>query len=122
MFVIKGFHAMNCPAGGYPTLRHNELRDFTANALSEVCSSVCVEPSLQTLSGETLIFSTAIAEDGACLDASAGGFWGGRHQRAYFDVKVFNPIAPSYHTTSVPSLYWRFEKEKCRNMSRGSGM
>ena len=41
----KGFsvdHAMNCPTGGYPTLRHNELRDFTADALSEVCSGVCV--------------------------------------------------------------------------------
>ena len=46
-------HTMNCPTGGHPTLRHNELRDYTANALSEVCSSVCVEPSLQTLSGET---------------------------------------------------------------------
>jgi len=31
---------MNCPTGGYPTL--NELRDFTADALSEVCSGVCV--------------------------------------------------------------------------------
>ena len=40
---------MNCPTGGYPTLRHNELRDFTADALLEVCSGVCVEPSLQTL-------------------------------------------------------------------------
>ena len=96
---------MNCPSGGYPTLRHNELRDFTANALSEVCSGVCVELSLQILSGETLTFSTAIVEDGAHLDVSADGFWGGRHQRAYFDVKVFNLTAPSYRATSVPSLY-----------------
>ena len=58
----KGFsvdHAMNCPTGGYPTLIHNELRDFTADALSEVCSGVCVEPSLQNLSGKTLIYSMA---------------------------------------------------------------
>ena len=60
--------------------------------------------SLQTLSGETFTFSTTIAEDGACLDASADGFWGGRHQRAYFDVKVFNLTAPSYRTTSVPAV------------------
>ena len=39
---------------------------------------------------------------------------GGHHQRAYFDVKVFNPTAPSYCATSVPSLYRRFEKEKRR--------
>ena len=102
----KGFsvdHAMNCPTGGYPTLRHNELKDFTANALSEMYSVVC-EPSLQTLSGETLTFSTVIVEDGARLDVSADGFWGGCHQRAYFDVKVFNPTA-LYCATSVPSLY-----------------
>ena len=37
-------HALNCPTGGYPTLRHNELRDFTAEILSEVCADVCTEP------------------------------------------------------------------------------
>ena len=51
MFVVKDFssvyYAMNCITGGYPVLRHNELRDFTADALSEMCSGVCVEPSLQ---------------------------------------------------------------------------
>ena len=73
---------------------------------------VCVESSLQTLSGET--YSTAIVEDGARLDVSADGFWGGQHQRAFFDVKVFNPTASSYCTTPVSSLYRRFEKEKCR--------
>jgi len=35
-------HAMKCPTGGYLTVRHNELIDFTANALSEVCSGECV--------------------------------------------------------------------------------
>ena len=117
----KGFsvdHAMNCPTGGYPTLRHNELRDFTADALSEVCSGVCVcvcvcvEPS--SLSVETLTYSTAIVEDGTRLDVSADGFWGGQHQRTFFDVKVFNSTASSYRTTPVSSLYRRFEKEKCR--------
>ncbi len=29
-------HAMICPAGGFPTVRHNELRDITASLLSEV--------------------------------------------------------------------------------------
>jgi len=50
----------------------------------------------------------------ARLDVSADGFWGGCHKRAYFDVKVFNPTAPSYCATSVLSLYRRFEKEKRR--------
>ena len=46
-------HAMNWPTGGYPTLRRNELRDFTAETLSEVCTDVSVELSLQPLTGET---------------------------------------------------------------------
>ena len=29
-------HAMNCSSGGFLTIRHNELRDFTATVLSEV--------------------------------------------------------------------------------------
>ena len=59
-------------------------------------------------------FSTAIVEDGAHLDASTDEFWGGHNQRAYFNVKVFNLTTPLYRTTSVPSLYRRFEKEKRR--------
>ena len=86
-------HALNCPTGWYPAfnLRHNELRDFTAEILSEVCAD-CTEPSLQPLSGETMTYATANVEDGARLNISAAGFWGGRHQKAYSDVKVFNPV------------------------------
>ena len=106
---------MNCPTGGYPTLRHNELRDLTADALSEVCSGVYVEPSLQTLSGETLTYSTDIVGMGLVWTSQLmGSAWGGQHQRTFFDVKVFNPTASSYRTTPVSSLYRRFEKEKRR--------
>ena len=37
-------HAMCCPRGGFPTIRHNEVRDFIADWLSEVCPNVAVEP------------------------------------------------------------------------------
>ena len=47
---------MNCPTGGFPTIQHNELRDFTASLLSEVCHGVSVEPHLQPLTGETSVF------------------------------------------------------------------
>ena len=30
-------HALSCFHGGSPTIRHNELRDVTAELLSEVC-------------------------------------------------------------------------------------
>ena len=39
-------HALNCAFGGFPTIRHNELRDLFAVALTEVCPSVSVEPPL----------------------------------------------------------------------------
>ena len=37
-------HAIICPKGGFPTIRHNELRDVTASLLSEVCHNVATEP------------------------------------------------------------------------------
>ena len=107
-------HAMNCATGGFPTLRHNELRDFTAAALSEVCHNVAIEPVLQPLSGESFHYATANVDDEARLDVSAHGFWGSRHQKAFFDVRIFNPTAPSYRNTAVSSLYRRFERDKQR--------
>ena len=56
-------HAMNCSSGGFPTIRHNELRDFTATVLSEVCHDVAIEPVLQRLTGENLHYATVNVED-----------------------------------------------------------
>ena len=39
-------HALSCPKGGFPSIRHNEVRDITAELLSEVCHDVEVEPHL----------------------------------------------------------------------------
>ena len=33
-------HSFSCPKGGFPTIRHNEIRDLTANLLTEVCHEV----------------------------------------------------------------------------------
>ena len=38
-------HALNCPTGGI----HNQLCDFTAEILSEVCADVCTEPPATAL-------------------------------------------------------------------------
>jgi len=67
-------HAMNCSSGGFPILHHNELRDFTAAALSEVCHDVAIEPVLQPLSGEPFRSATGNVEDEARLDVSVQGF------------------------------------------------
>ena len=95
-------HALTCPTGGFPSVRHNDLRDFTANLLTKVCPNVCIEPPLQALTWELLSHETSHSEDGARLDVSTHGFWGDRHQRTFFYVRVFHPNLPpikkcSYH-------------------------
>ena len=84
-------HSLSCPKGGLPSIRHNEIRDLTANLLTEVCHDVCVEPELQPLTGEQLDYTTANTQDGVRLDIAANGLWGGRHERTFFDVRIFNP-------------------------------
>ena len=34
-FTIE--HALNCSQGDFPSIRHNEIRDITAELLTEVC-------------------------------------------------------------------------------------
>jgi len=47
------------------------------------------------LSGELFQYRTANVENSARLDVAADGFWEHR-KKAFFEVKVFNPLAPSY--------------------------
>ena len=106
-------HALSCLKGGFPSLRHNEIRNITATLMSEVCHDVSIEPPLQPLSGEHLDHASARTIDGAHLDIAASGFWGGR-ARAFFDVRVFNPYAPSNSQLVLPSIYRKHEREKKR--------
>ena len=104
-------HALSCPKGGFPSIRHNEIRDLTANLLTEVCNDVCIEPDLQPITGEVLAGASSNAQDGARLDIAANGFWGGRFERTFFDVRVFNPHAPSNRHSNC---YRKHELEKKR--------
>ena len=52
-------HALSCPKGGLPSIRHNEIRDLTARLLTEVCSQVATEPELQPVPPDGLSLSTA---------------------------------------------------------------
>ena len=70
-------HALSCPKGGLPSIRHNEIRDLTATLLTEVCSQVVTEPELQPVSQEEFSLSSANVQDGARLDIAMNGFWGG---------------------------------------------
>ena len=102
---------MSCPHGGYPSIRHNEVRDLTASLLREVCNDVVVEPQLQPLEGEILHGRTCNRHDDARLDVSMRGFWGERFGRAFVDVRVFCPFAQS-NCSSLQGVYKKHEGEK----------
>ena len=53
MLLLYVDHALSCPKGGFLSIRHNEVRDLTADLLTEVCHDVEVEPHLQPLNTET---------------------------------------------------------------------
>ena len=108
-------HALSCPRGGFPSIRHNELRDLTASLLKETCHGVTTEPSLQPITSETFRAASANTRDGARLDIVANGFWGGVYERAFFDVRVFNPFAPSNRHSSLASTYRHHETVKKRH-------
>ena len=61
-------HALSRLKGGFPSIRHNEVRDITAELLSEVCHDVEIEPHLQPLSDERFQQKTANTQDDARLD------------------------------------------------------
>ena len=103
-------HVLTCRQGGFHTIRHNELRDTFSELLREVCTEVVIEPPLQPLSGECLPRS-ANKEDNARLDIRARGFWDGM-QDAFFDVRVFHPLAPSYQSQTLSALYRQQEQRK----------
>ena len=109
-------HALSCPKGGFPSIRHNEIRDLTANLLTEVCYDICIEPDLQPINGVALTGSSSNTQDGARLHITANGFWKGRYERTSFDVRIFNPHAP---TKRHPHCYRKHESgKKCQYEQR----
>ncbi len=104
-------HALSCSYesyGGFPSIRHNEIRDLTAHLMSEVCYNVGIEPELQPLTDEWFNLRSANVEDGARLDVRAESFWDRDRQSA------LNHLAPTYQTLSLASNYRRNEQEKRR--------
>ena len=72
-----------------------------------------VEPLLQPLTGEKLRYQTSIKEDNARLDLSALGFWR-RGEKAFFDIRVFGPVAQSHFNQNLQAAHLRQENEKRR--------
>ena len=47
-------HALNCKTGGFITFRHNRVRDFETQLLTEICNDVEIEPPLQPFEREII--------------------------------------------------------------------
>jgi len=95
-------------------VHRNEIRDFTATLLTEVCSQVCTEPELQPVnSPNDFHLSISNTQGGARLDIAMNGFWGGRLERCFVDVHMFNPLAPSNSSSSLSSTFKKHENVKC---------
>ena len=74
-------HALTCERGNYVAVRHNNIRDLTANLLSKVCNDVATSHWRE--------FSNKIYSDDseARVDISARSFWV-RGQVALLDVII----------------------------------
>ena len=58
--------------------------------------------------------ASANQQDGARLDISANGIWGGRFEKTYFDVRVLNPLALTNRNRGTSGMYRTHEWEKKR--------
>lgn len=86
-------HALSCPKGGFPSIRQN-IRDLTANLLTEVCGDVCIEPELQSITQGIPHRCQSNGHDGARLDI-ASGFCGGRFE--FINIFHNNFIQASFY-------------------------
>ena len=107
---------MSCKKGGFVHRKHDEVRDLLASLLQDVCHDVEIEPHLQTLTRE-ILRSSINSSDEARLDVSAQGFWQ-RGQRAFFDVRVFNPFAKSHLNQRLQTAFTSTENEKKRHSNQ----
>ena len=108
-------HAFVCPVGGYPSARHNELRDLLAAALGEVVSDVELEPRLLPLTDASLPFRPCNRDTDARVDIQARGFWM-HQQEASVDVRVTHPKASLLSRSEVRSQLLSHERAKKRRI------
>ena len=104
-------HSLICKRGGYVSLRHNTLRDTTAELLRYTCRDVVTEPPLLPIAGVHLPPGSNTT-DNARLDVSVRSLWNPL-ERAFMDIRVFHAPAPSNRNLkSIPKMYVHHEQLK----------
>ena len=94
--------------GGYVDQRHDGIRDLIGTTAKEVSSDVEVEPHLIPSNDQP---------DESRLDLSIRDFWQ-RGQKAFLDIRICNPYAPTLRQLSLKKLLENNEKEKKRKYGR----
>lgn len=89
-------HAMNCHRGGFINARHDNIRNFEAQLLKQVCNDVEIEPQLQPICGATFHRSANVRDD------------------ARLDVRVTNADNNSQITKPLKTVLRSHEQEKKR--------
>ena len=93
-------HSMSYKKGVFICIRHNDLRDQTANVMSEVRKDTETEPKLTPLYGEELQDRTSNNSNKERVDIGTRGFWE-QGQQAFYGLWVFDPIACRYRNESL---------------------
>ena len=106
-------HALSCHLGGFTSIRHNELRDLTADLLQQACHDVRVEPPLEPLTGEGYSARSANTAQEARLDVSVRGLFV-PYQKVFADIRVVNPTAMRYERQSPEQILEMNASEKKR--------
>ena len=81
---------------------------------------VCIEPNLQSRSGEVLQGASSNTQDGAHLDIAANGFWSEFYEIIFFDVRILNSHAPSHRHYSLATTYRKQEALKIHKLMNNS--
>ena len=101
--------ALTCATAGLMIKRHNDVRDYPAHLLIEVCADVSIENHLvQVTQDET---TSTNREDAARLDIAARCFWRPT-QRAFFDIRVFKSNAQSNFSRKIEKTLSHRERDK----------
>ena len=71
----------------YGLQKLNDLRDLTADMMSEVCMDTEIEPKLMPLSGEERKGRTSVNSKEARINIKTRWFWE-QEQQAFFDLRL----------------------------------
>ena len=110
-------HALSCHLGGFTSIRHNELRDLTADLLQQACHDVTTESQFEPLTGEGFTARSANTAQEARLDVSAQGLFT-PHPNVFADVRAVKSTAMRYERQTAEQILETNASEKKRQYCR----